>query len=515
VRQKFRSDWLLLLVLWAATLGSVALISAATLFPFDFDFRRVSLWEYFQSFRYFPSSFRDVPENLLLFFPAGYCIAALLSRSTAGLSHLLFRTGCAAFFVTLLVETLQLFLPSRVSNVSDLLANTCGAVLGANGFWILRSRRYCMEQFAQGFPVRIGVVIVVVTFLMGTLLLAFLNWGMHPREWDPSYKLACGNELTGDRPWRGSLADILIMDEAVEPFQASQIIAGNVPISLSNAVVAAYALKGPVPLSDSAGRSPALFPVSRPFLQGDDYTNLDSGSWLSSKTGMAEVSARVNRAKEFTIAFTVATTAVAQSGPGRIITISENTDRRNITVGQEGSDLVLRWRSPLQGANGSSAQARFHDVFEKFGSQRLVLTLNSAAARLYRPNKRVLCLPIKASLGLSAFIYEDQTHSTYAAADGITSAFGMYDILLGAFIALPTGFALGDLRAIERRQLFQLIVPVAIGMAVLQQVVVTYLARAPFSFSMSVIYFCFLSLGSVGAFFLRNVVQMKSSGSPQ
>jgi glycopeptide antibiotics resistance protein len=502
----------LLLPIWSgAALASAALICAATLFPFDFEFRAISVREYFHSFRYFPSSFRDVPENIVLFAPFGYCVAALLSRSTTGLGVLILRTSYAAFAVTLLVESLQIFLPTRVSNVSDLLANTLGAVVGGSAFRFFLARAFWKQQFAHGLPARVAIAIAIFFFCVATLFLVFLNWGMHPRKWDPSYKLACGNELTGDRPWQGSLWDVLVLDEAVRPFEASQIIAGTVPLSLTNAVLASYSLDGAAPFLDSAKKSPALVPAAQHPSIGNDHVELGGGIWLLSKAGMAAVSSRVNLTKEFTVAFTVAISDPAQSGPARIVTVSETTDRRNFTIGQEGSDLVLRWRSPLQGENGSSAQARFHAVFEDSRVQRLVLTLSRADVCLYRLNERALCLPMTAALGLSALIYEDETHSMYAGpVDGIFVGVGIFDALLGAITSLPIGLALGCIRGLGNRGLiFRVVVPAAFGMAVLQQVLIAYFAGTKFSAWTVMVNFCLVTVSCLGIFWLRHVLEAR------
>jgi glycopeptide antibiotics resistance protein len=69
----------------------------------------------------------DVVEftaNILLFVPMGFLFAMLLGR---GRWWLAFAIGVAA---TLTIEFVQLFLPARVSDPRDLLANTLGTAVG-------------------------------------------------------------------------------------------------------------------------------------------------------------------------------------------------------------------------------------------------------------------------------------------------------------------------------------------------------------------------------------------------
>src|SRR5688500_4886775 len=235
----------LLSLLWATTAASIALIFAATLFPFDFEFRAVSFSEYFHSFRYFPSSFRDLPENILLFAPFGYCVAGLLARvKNATSATILLRVGYIAFGVTLLVETLQIFLSSRTSNVSDLLANTGGALLGAAIFQLLRLHLRWRKHISRGLSVPFGTILLLFFFFLGSSFLTFLAWGMHPQSWDPSYKLALGNEVTGDRPWQGSVSDLKLLDKSVAASEANEILQGRVRQTLSENLLASYHLSG-------------------------------------------------------------------------------------------------------------------------------------------------------------------------------------------------------------------------------------------------------------------------------
>jgi glycopeptide antibiotics resistance protein len=69
----------------------------------------------------------DVVEftaNVLLFVPVGLLFAVLLGR---GRWWLAFALGVA---MTLTIEFVQLFLPARVSDARDLLANTLGTLIG-------------------------------------------------------------------------------------------------------------------------------------------------------------------------------------------------------------------------------------------------------------------------------------------------------------------------------------------------------------------------------------------------
>jgi hypothetical protein len=73
---------------------------------------------------------RDIAINILGFLPFGVlCFACLYFQRRS--SHALWWTVGAGFAITLTIEVLQYFIPSRGSDVIDLLTNTFGTYLGA------------------------------------------------------------------------------------------------------------------------------------------------------------------------------------------------------------------------------------------------------------------------------------------------------------------------------------------------------------------------------------------------
>ena len=73
---------------------------------------------------------RDIAINIFGFAPFGFlCFAYLYFQRR--MSHALLWTVLAGFAITLTIEVLQFFVPSRGSDVIDLLTNTFGTYLGA------------------------------------------------------------------------------------------------------------------------------------------------------------------------------------------------------------------------------------------------------------------------------------------------------------------------------------------------------------------------------------------------
>lgn len=81
----------------------------------------------------------DVVTNILAYLPLGYLLAAVLSKRVGGLGTLMLPTEIGAL-LSLVLETLQMFVPDRVSSNLDILTNAVGALAGALLFLLTRDR---------------------------------------------------------------------------------------------------------------------------------------------------------------------------------------------------------------------------------------------------------------------------------------------------------------------------------------------------------------------------------------
>ena len=79
----------------------------------------------------------------------------------------------------------------------------------------------------------------------------------------------------------------------------------------------------------------------------------------------------------------------SQSGPARILTLSRNTSLRNLTLGQEGTALVLRLRTPKSSLNGEPAYV-IQGVFRDGGWRRIGLRIEGGSLVLSIDGKMVL-----------------------------------------------------------------------------------------------------------------------------
>ena len=122
---------------WAGLLLFLALfgIVYCTLFPFNFTVPSgMSLREAAHAFTwklYDPSNIADSWQNILLFGPLGFALAALAYSRRKGRAVSALVPIAAGAMLSTSVEILQLWLPTRVSALGDIVTNTVGTACGS------------------------------------------------------------------------------------------------------------------------------------------------------------------------------------------------------------------------------------------------------------------------------------------------------------------------------------------------------------------------------------------------
>ena len=147
----------------------VALIVYASLYPFSgWQIPAVTSWQSLWS-RYYAEF--DVSINFLSYVPLGFLAAAAWSLRGSRTRAFVFALLCGAI-LSLLLEVLQLYLPTRVTSLIDWLANSAGTACGA----LLclspagEKLRFSMQDwrariFLADSTVEVGLVLILVWVL--------------------------------------------------------------------------------------------------------------------------------------------------------------------------------------------------------------------------------------------------------------------------------------------------------------------------------------------------------------
>ncbi|TAF07542.1 MAG: VanZ family protein [Nostocales cyanobacterium] len=380
----------LYLLNWLLVLGTILVIAIATLYPFKFLLpHSFSAADFFASFNN-TSSFQDQVNNVLLFMPLGFYCANLLQKLQVRLIFQIIIVLLLSAGFSLTVETLQIFLPSRSPTPADIFNNTLGGCLGLFGFYFWNYQSLTrMGLEITGNSSRLSnqkITGFILAYLSFTLVISlFWQSTTNLSNWNLNYPLLLGNERDGNRPWQGYISEVYITDRAISNYEARKALDdANYWQNLGNSLVANYQLNGNCCQQEQTGNLPELLWQGTPTnIQNHEGVFLNSSQWLITATSVKNLSQKISRSSEFTLITHVATNNTQQTGPARIISISGDYLRRNLTLSQEGNSLDLRLRTPLTGENGSDIQIMIPNVFTDKKFHQIIITYARGTVQFY------------------------------------------------------------------------------------------------------------------------------------
>jgi hypothetical protein len=194
-----------------------------------------------------------------------------------------------------------------------------------------------------------------------------------------------GNENDGGRHWEGSISEVFFADRVFNDEEIMQVFSGTDPLSLVDpSLVAWYRFDQDESYEDRMGNLGTLnWHGLRPGGYGDDGVQTRAGRWLETPGGAAYLVDKIKESNQFTFSAMVHTARPKQEGPARIVSISDNAHRRNFTLAQEGSNLILRIRTPSTGINGRSPELVVPEVFQDNGLKHIIVTYHGPTIQIF------------------------------------------------------------------------------------------------------------------------------------
>jgi glycopeptide antibiotics resistance protein len=376
---------------FVGTTSSSILIVLACLYPFDIIYSNISSFSISNTLRTFfrqSGSIDDLSANILLFIPLGFSLAGMLNNrysKTRKIISIFFL--CAA--LSLFMEISQLFLSIRSPSILDLLMNGFGGFLGAILLYfrstflakisLLRNhlRESCLTRekiifMAIGY---IGLLIFLVLSIQRTN--NFSNW-------DQSFSLIVGNEMTGDRPWHGEISHLYIANQSLPESDVYQILDRHYFRDSIDIWVSRYELSSGTKFPDKNGYLPDLvWHDSNSKMEANEMLSIDQKSWLLTEEPATKLNHAIKQSSQFSLLLTIATNDYQQSGPARIVSLSKDLFQRNLTIGQDQDRLIVRLRTPWSGIEAKNPEFAFPGVFNDSHLHRLLITFDHAKLKLY------------------------------------------------------------------------------------------------------------------------------------
>lgn len=377
-------------------LVSTLIIIFATLLPFNFVFPDSLSLEFIIDRFTKHSSWQDFFENLLLFLPFGFSLATLLDRNQLSRSSTIIIVAILSLFLSSSVELLQVFLPSRAPTSVDLFSNSLSGFLGSLIFYGIRNT---LKQTPATFLISLyqwfkpllslpGLTLVLTGYVITVCLLL---WNVQTvtqlNNWDESFPLIIGNELTEDRAWEGQISQVCISNQAASTTQVAQLLSeGNSCEPIADSLIADYEFTElQNNYSDKTGNLPDLEWIDTPSEEVNDRgIFLGENHALKTREPVQPLTEKIQQTSEFTLSTQFTTSNLTQDGPARIITISQDRATRNFLLGQTGSELRVRVRNPMTGKNGLEPEIQIFDVFSEPKTHHIVITYTGSDFNIYQ-----------------------------------------------------------------------------------------------------------------------------------
>ena len=313
-------------------------ICTATLWPFTFAFRPMDWRQFIGAFALEPSTLLDLPRNIILFVPFGMGVAWLLEGRGISRSLNLVLTGAAGLAMTLCVESLQVFLPGRTPNLSDVWSNVCGAIAGVALLHTAPRLFAWLRASARRGPVLAATVIVSANVKLAVTISLALMSGVVSQPFTVGPRplvSAAGKEGTPPT----AIRDVIVLNRAVDQHQQLQLLDGRLPAELVDAVV--------------AGAAPERNPVANP-------ARLDTS---------------------FTIALTLDPLGHAEGKRGPLLSVAGEDATDHVVIAQDETRMALRWRSRFDRGTAARTELEFPGVLDPTPRpRRVIVTVRGVTA---------------------------------------------------------------------------------------------------------------------------------------
>ena len=395
-------------------IASLSAICVATIFPFKFVIPEGFSGRFIVDEFALGSTIKDYWQNVLLFIPFGIGLAGAIARQQRSSLTILIVSFLASAILSTTVELTQFFLPTRVSNLTDIICNSLGGTFGA----ILYGWRSSIVRFMVGIltanPHKLSLKSLLVAIASYCSLVILAIWilliSVNLSNWNDDFYLAIGNEVTGDRPWNGYINSLYISDrslarsEVVRAFEQTDTFFAQLPSTIASLQfnkrqnydrdTSRYIPN--LSWQDTSLRSEPKINLSdrvnnlsetKKVINESDRQNLgilvNSEHWLKSDRPPVALNQKLEVSSEFTLFLTIASKELNQVGPARIVALSDGIYAQNMIIGQEGTSLSFRLRTPITGNNPTQPEFIIPDVFNDYGQRRILITFAERKLKFY------------------------------------------------------------------------------------------------------------------------------------
>ena len=431
-----------------------------TLLPFDFAYPDNFSWDDFKIIMTRVSSPGDIFVNLALFIPFGWGLTALFTTKKFSLQQSILLTFIFSVGFSSIVEILQIFLLFRMTTLADVASNSLSGFLGGVLFLLVRHRlKRFYFYFNQRFFLKIFMVFWLIYLITIGISLISLKDATKLSNWNAQFPLMIGNEQTGDRSWKGEISYLYLSDHFLSSATIEKLlITNNQDKNYQDYLLGAYIFEeSKAKYTDQLGNLPSLKWQAKHLITTEkNAITLDENNWLKTEVTPYELTQKIKEKSQFTIITKIKTNKKKQLGPARIISFSQDVYQRNLSLGQLGTHLNLRLRTPITGNNARTPEITLRNFFADMKPHQIAIAYNGEQLKIYVDsieNVYSLKLNSEAALFWSVLSVLGSKTPIYIGKSQL------YDFLYHNFLFVPFGILLASiLILLPKNRIFYLLV---------------------------------------------------------
>jgi len=300
-----------------------------------------------------------------------------------------------------ILELGQSIVMSRHARFTDMLIGIVSGFIGIRVSLYLRYYRLSLREFYLKYDRLIAVCLLVSGNVVISVPAVVAHTGLDLKNWDLDYPLIIANEATGDRPWLGKIRKLIIYSKALTPKsivndfqQSSEGISETFPYDACMIVKYLFDPFRDRRIPQLVSDGPALEMVLPPagadtWIAADGVLEIRSPLIVKSLDSARVICNKIMASNAFTVELEIATADLTQFGPARIVSISSDTDHRNLTIGQRKDQITLRFLNRRMGPNGSRISCHTRHGVLTTGWQHVVAGYENGVAHIYVDGREV------------------------------------------------------------------------------------------------------------------------------
>jgi len=340
-----------------------------------------------------PFDGHPIIEHILPFWMLGVVLHwTLLSRRVR---RPILTSLAGVLLITFILEIGQNLGASRHARMCDVAFRVFGGLIGVACCQRLRVYRDGLRQLYARYDRGLALVGIVLGNIVATGVVIRSHTAVTLDGWDCHDPLLVANEATADRPWHGRVAGLAMYDEALSARQVAKLANQPFTATASDArrqlhPMLLYSFDGHLKRrvsqrSDDGPPLDLLLPPPGPdtWQQRDGALDITGDITVRSDGEVGATCRAVQSSRAFTLELAAESANPTQHGPARILSISKNPYERNVTIGQEYAEFIVRIATPRTGTNGLLIPIRTHGHAVDGRWHHIALTYRNGLVRFY------------------------------------------------------------------------------------------------------------------------------------